>query len=225
MVGNTVETLLDTAYNDVRIIGATPGTQVLAGSNKGKDFRRTNGLAGGFYASGTTNAYVPAVAGGVTGFVAQIVKDGDKGLGGTGIASGGTADPSAVGTIAAALASATTSASHFTGQAYLLDIAQAAAQAFGWVSHSTLATVGLTAPSEIVLAIYNAYPVDGIGNIGWAFGTKLLNAANFGFTEANGGGVGAKPGAGAEGLRDGPTHPYYDHHSASGTPVSNIFNL
>ena len=52
MVGNTVETLLDTAYNDVRIIGATPGTQVLAGSNKGKDFRRSDGTAGGSYASG-----------------------------------------------------------------------------------------------------------------------------------------------------------------------------
>ena len=198
MIARVVANAVNTPYNDVRSIGGG-ANQVLLGSNKGLDFRRTNGTAAGF-----TNTGVPGVAGSITGFVAQMVKLGDL-----------TIDADGSGQVAAAITQAAFSAAALTGNAYILDIAQAAGQAYGWVS-------GQTSSAAAVLAIRTAILA---GNASYT-AAQLDFAAAFGISEANGGA--GRQGAGAEGLRDkagNPLAPYYDHHSASGTPVSNIFNL
>ena len=198
MIARVVANAVNTPYNDVRTIGGG-ANQVLLGSNKGLDFRRTNGTAAGF-----TNTGVPGVAGSITGFVAQMVKLGDL-----------TIDADGSGQVAAAITQAAFSAAALTGNAYILDIAQAAGQAYGWVS-------GQTSSAAAVLAIRTAILA---GNASYT-AAQLDFAAAFGINEANGGA--GRQGAGAEGLRDkagNPLAPYYDHHSASGTPVSNIFNL
>ena len=198
MIARVVANAVNTPYNDVRTIGGG-ANQVLLGSNKGLDFRRTNGTAAGF-----TNTGVPGVAGSITGFVAQMVKLGDL-----------TIDADGSGQVAAAITQAAFSAAALTGNAYILDIAQAAGQAYGWVS-------GQTSSAAAVLAIRTAILA---GNASYT-AAQLDFAAAFGISEANGGA--GRQGAGAEGLRDkagNPLAPYYDHHSASGTPVSNIFNL
>ena len=204
MIARVVANAVNTPYNDVRTIGAAAG-QVTLGSNKGLDFRRTNGTAAGF-----TNTGVPGVAGGITGFVAQMVKSGDL-----------TIDADGSGQVAAVIQQAVTSAAGLTGSAYILDIAQSAGQAYGWVS-------GQASSAAAVLAIRTAIAATGLpfGAAGYPSLAQLDFAAGFGISEANGGA--GRPGAGAEGLRDkagNPLAPYYDHHSASGTPVSNIFNL
>ena len=194
MIARVVANLVNTPYNDVRTIGAA-STQVLAGSNKGLDFRRINS------AGGITKSGVPGVAGGITGFVAQMVKFGDL-----------TIDADGSGQVAAALTQAAFSAASLTGNAYILDIAQAAGQAYGWVSGQPASAAAVLALRTAILAGNGSYTA-----------AQLDSAASFGISEAAGGT--GKQGAGAEGLRDGSGHPYYDHHSASGTPVSNIFSL
>lgn len=171
-------------------------------------FRQSDGTVGGF-----TLVKAKGVAGGITGFMAQAVAPGDSDI------TGG-----ATGYVFNALFQAAYAARQLTGTLYMLDIAQAAGQAFGWVSGTPTSGVGATAAANIAQAIFNA-----------GSGQTLLsirNAVNFGIDEAAGGEIGANPlrkaGAGAAGLRDivsNPLAPFYDHHSAQGKPVSNIFNL
>ena len=148
-----------------------------------------------------TTVNAKGVAGGVTGFVAQMVKPGDLTI--------STDVTTALSAIQAAVGSGN----------FGNDIVQAAAQAYGWVS-------GQVTNAGVINAIANAV------NTGYlptaAQLTKYINVATFGMAQANGGGVGAVPGAGAAGLRDlvtNPGAPYYNNHSASGLPVSNIFTL
>ena len=73
----------------------------------------------------------------------------------------------------------------------------------------------------IATAINSGYPTLGL--------PAITNAVNFGIDDAHGGAGAFKlPGAGAAGLRDiifNPAAPFYDHHTAQGRPVSNIFSL
>ena len=156
-------------------------------------FRTSNGGVGTF-----TTGPAKGVAGAVTGFVAQLVNAGD-----TVVSLDIT---KALSAISAAVGSG----------GFKLDIAQAAAQAFGWVS-------GQVAPAGVAAAIANAVYT------GYTPGytlAQITNAATFGLSEANGGvGPGAKPGAGAGGLRWTAGDPFYSHKSASGDPVSPILSL
>ena len=141
------------------------------------------------------------VAGGVTGFVAQMVKPGDTTI--------STDVTTALSAIQAAVGSGN----------FGNDIVQAAAQAYGWVS-------GQVSNAGVISAIANSVNTGYLPSA--AHLAKYINVATFGMAQANGGGVGAVPGAGAAGLRDlvtNPGAPYYDNHSASGLPVSNIFTL
>ena len=141
------------------------------------------------------------VAGGVTGFVAQMVKPGDMTI-------------SADVTTALSAIQAAVGSGNFGN-----DIVQAAAQAYGWVS-------GQVTNAGVISAIANAVNTGYLPSAAQL--AKYINVATFGMAQANGGGVGAVPGAGAAGLRDlvtNPGAPYYDNHSASGLPVSNIFTL
>jgi hypothetical protein len=141
------------------------------------------------------------VAGGVTGFVAQMVKPGDTTI--------STDITTALSAIQAAVGSG----------GFGNDIVQAAAQAYGWVS-------GQVTNAGVINAIANAVNTGYLPSAAQL--AKYVNVATFGMAQANGGGVGAVPGAGASGLRDlvtNPGAPYYDNHSASGLPVSNIFTL
>lgn len=171
-------------------------------------FRQSDGSIGGF-----TLVKSKGVAGGITGFMAQVVKAGDTDI------TGGAAGP-----VFNALFQAAYAARQLTGTLYMLDMAQAAGQAFGWVSGQPNSGAGATAATNIAQAIFNA-----------GSGTPLAsirNAVDFGINEAAGGVIvnnpARLPGAGAAGLRDvllNALAPYYDHHSAQGIPVSNIFNL
>ena len=141
------------------------------------------------------------VAGGVTGFVAQMVKPGDMTI-------------SADVTTALSAIQAAVGSGNFGN-----DIVQAAAQAYGWVS-------GQVTNPGVISAIANAVNTGYLPSAAQL--AKYINVATFGMAQANGGGVGAVPGAGAAGLRDlvtNPLAPFYDNHSASGLPVSNIFTL
>ena len=141
-------------------------------------------------------------AGAITGFVAQMVSPGDTTTGGAG----------------SPLYDALTAAANQAGSTYIYAVAQAAGQAFGWVSGKVLVAAG-TAPSEIAAAI--------TAGVSGAVLANVQNAVNFGFNEAAGGEIvgnpARRPGAGAGGLTS--TAVYYAHSSAQGTPVSNIFTL
>ena len=167
---------------------------------------------------GTSTLVTPkGVAGGITGFVAQMVNPGVNAI-----------DADTLN----ALFQASYNAGILTGTTYTLDIAQAAGQAFGWVTGVPTSAAGAVVAGQIATAIFNGYPVLPLANI--------TNAVNFGIDQAKGGDIvnghdalgnplgGAVPGVGAGGLRDhagNPSDPYYTHHSASGRPVSNIFSL
>lgn len=193
-VANKRNALRDAVNFVVKALGPTHSVYNAQPGSPTEDlnFRRSDGGAGTF-------TVVPAkgVAGAVTGFVAQLVNSGD------------TAVSLDVTTALQAIAASVGSGG------FNLDIAQAAAQAFGWVS-------GQVNPPGVAAAIANAVFA------GYAPGATLVqltNAANFGLAEANGGGVGARPGAGAAGLRPTTLDPFYNHKSASGNPVSNILSL
>jgi hypothetical protein len=187
--------LINAVRSTVKALGPTyteynaqPGTAAAL-------FRASNGAAG---AGGVTTVPAKGVAGAVTGFVAQLVKSGDT-------------------AVSLDITKALTAISAAVGAAgFKLDIAQAAAQAFGWVS-------GQVASPSVAAAIATAVFA------GYAPGYTLAqvrNAADFGLSEANGGvGPGAKPGAGAGGLRRTAGDPFYSHKSASGDPVSPILSL
>jgi hypothetical protein len=139
-------------------------------------------------------------AGAVTGFIAQMVKPGDTALDVSGIT--------------AAMINA---AAYAVRNAYTLDIAQAAGQAAGWVSGGSAA--GLVA--GIKAAMLN--PANGLPYDAFLTAAQVNAAIDYGFAQAAGGT--GTPGAGAGGLRKDGTKPFYDHHSATGEPVSNMFSL
>ena len=167
------------------------------------NFAQSNGTVGG-----SSLTFPKGVAGGITGFVAQMVNPADTTI---------SAD------VTNALFQASYNAGLLTGTAYTLDIAQAAGQAYGWVSGITAINnpaAAAAVSSAIANAVRNGYPVLALANI--------QNAVDFGISQANGGVGAAVPGVGAGGLRDiifNPAAPFYDHHSAQGRPVSNIFSL
>lgn len=203
----SVKALVNPLYNDVRV-GAI------------SDFRASNGVT----TSSFTLVKAKGVAGGITGFVAQLVKTTDNGGVGTNPFYKGTGalpNPADSSELYNALFHASYNAGMLTGTTYQLDIAQAAAQAFAWIT-------GISVSPAVVSDISNAVYL-GYGSAGGAPQlAKIQNAVSFGLTEgADPGGiplVGNVPGAGAFGLRNG-ADPAYTHHSASGTPVSNIFSL
>ena len=166
---------------------AQPGSPV-----EDRLFKQSNGGVGTF-----TTGPAKGVAGAVTGFVAQLVNSGDM-------------------VVSDDITKALTAISAAVGSGgFKLDIAQAAAQAFGWVS-------GQVAPAGVANAIADAIFAGYAPNGTLA---QLKNAANFGLAQANGGGIGAVPGAGAAGLRWTTSDPFYSHKSASGDPVSPILSL
>ncbi|MEI9896279.1 MAG: hypothetical protein WDN28_21055 [Chthoniobacter sp.] len=131
-------------------------------------------------------------------------------------------------------------------KAYGLQIAQAAAQAFAWVSggSGTFPTSGFSlAPSDL----HSGNPVY---DIALALSTVVSNPnptstltlmqqletrPYFGIVQANHGTIGAGAlGLNAKGLTDdtlvvapsgNAKGDFYQHYSATGTPVTNIFNL
>ena len=166
---------------------AQPGSPV-----EDRLFKQSNGGVGTF-----TTGPAKGVAGAVTGFVAQLVNSGDM-------------------VVSDDITKALTAISAAVGSGgFKLDIAQAAAQAFGWVS-GQVAPAGVA--NAIADAIFAGYAPNGTLE-------QLKNAANFGLAQANGGGIGAVPGAGAAGLRWTTSDPFYSHKSASGDPVSPILSL
>jgi hypothetical protein len=201
-------------------------------------FRQNNGLGTGDANIFTTTGLTPnvsnrssGVAGAVTGFVAQLTYYGDTTINSI---------------TAAVLASAGNSA-----KAYGLQIAQAAAQAFAWVAAgpadgSTFNDFAETSGHPIydianALLPYVTNPNTGVTGAPTLL-QQLMNAAYFGISEANKGTIGAGalglnafgPNAGNLDAGDGslkvapfgnPKSEFYKHASATGTPVTNIFNL
>lgn len=185
--------LTNAVKSTVTALGPTYTAYNAQSGTAAASFRTSNGGVGTF-----TTGPAKGVAGAVTGFVAQLVNAGDT-------------------VVSLDITKALTAISAAVGSGgFKLDIAQAAAQAFGWVS-------GQVAPAGVATAIANAVFA------GYAPGHTLLqitNAANFGLAQANGGvGAGARPGAGAGGLRWTTSDPFYSHKSASGDPVSPILSL
>lgn len=169
----------------VAVVGATYNDV------SGTPFRRSTG--GPNLVTDFTVTPATGVAGAVTGFVAQMANPGVYAL-------------PVVSDLYVALA-AIKAASAVTLH---IDEAQAAAQAFAWVTGGNTGQLAAAA-----------------ANIAAAFGgtAAVTNAVNFGINEVV---VNGNPGAGAGGLRDlvaNPSAPFYDHHSAQGRPVSNMFTL
>jgi len=199
-------------------------------------FRQNNGLGisnTDVFTSSTGNPFqsnrTTGAAGAVTGFVAQLTYLGDT-------------------TISATTTAVLTSAANSARQ-YGLQIAQAAAQAFAWVSagpsaNSVFAITPAAAtnqtPGNVVYDIAEAVLLGSVTNYNTGVGSpsllqQLMNAAYFGITEANNGTIGAGAlGLNATGLTNGTLKiapvgnaksDFYQHASVTGTPVTNIFNL
>lgn len=168
---------------------------------KGPTIRQSTGLSDTDF---SPKASVGA-AGAVTGFMAQLTSAGDTRL---------TDNPMTI----AVLSSAANAA-----RAYVMEMAQAAAQAFRWVAG---ASTNLTALQDDIWAAVGPY----VGT--FANEDKIKNAVAFGVSEADP--INGRLGAGALGLNssmaadpDGlnPNTAFYLHRSATGTPVTDIFNL
>ena len=184
--------LTNAVRSTVKALGPTYTAYNAQSPTAAASFRTSNGGVGTF-----TTGPAKGVAGAVTGFVAQLVNAGDT-------------------VVSLDITKALTAISAAVGSGgFKLDIAQAAAQAFGWVS-------GQVAPAGVATAIANAV----FAGYGPGYNlAQITNAANFGLAQANGGGIGAVPGAGAAGLRWTTSDPFYSHKSASGDPVSPILSL
>ena len=165
------------------------------------NFLRHNGVTPGV--GGATLTTAKGVAGGITGFVAQMVNPGVNAI-----------DSDTLN----ALFQASYTAALLTGSTYALDIAQAAGQAFGWVTGVATSGIGSVVANQIATAVFNGNN----GNAGGLLLANIRNAVDFGIDQAAGGT--GTPGVGAGGLSNIPGQ-YYKHSSASGTPVSNIFTL
>lgn len=163
-------------------------------------FRRSDGTPGGFSVAVPANS--KGVAGAITGFVAQTTQALDT-------------------TVTLDVTTALQAAAAAVGSGgFNYDIAQAAGQAFGWVSGAANAAA-VAAPGQaadlIAAAIFAGYGVGPTNTY-----AAIRNAVDFGLNEAAGGT--GLPGAGARGLSSVPGL-FYQHKSASGVPVSNIFTL
>lgn len=172
----------------------------------GPTYVRSNGAA-----PGTTVVASRGVAGVVTGFVAQVAVPGSY---------NNTAIGSDLYTTLATIKATAPSI-------YLIDIAQAAAQAYAWVTagQNDQAPLGGGAVAAANLALGTATtPGTPAYNIAAALGASadVNGAVNFGVSQAL---TAVVPGVGASGLRQTAALPFYSHHSAQGLPVSNIFSL
>lgn len=153
----------------------------------------------------STNKKSVGAAGVITGFMAQTLSPGDTAIG----QSSATLLSQAV--IDAALKAAVQNG----GATYALQMAQAAGQAFGYVSGYTgpgavTANLNSTQITSIATEIGNdLYTAGGVAL------QNLINAAIFGLNQGQKG----IAGAGATGINN------YGQHSATGTPVTDIFNL
>ena len=192
VIYKSMNALVNPLYNDVRVGPSGDFRQSTGGSNLLTDF---------------TLVKAKGVAGGITGFIAQLVKPTDNGAAVT-----NPFNPASDAYYA--LSQASYGAGLLTGTTYQLDMAQAAAQAFAWIT-------GISAAPAVVTDIANAIYLGYGSNGGAPQLAKLQNAVAFGLNESGGH---ANAGAGAGGLRDG-ADPFYTHHSATGTPVSNILSL
>jgi hypothetical protein len=137
-------------------------------------------------------------AGAVAGFVAQMVKPADVALDADGITA------------------AVLTAAGYSGRLFMLEIAQAAGQAAGWISGNL---GGNTAVAALAIRTGMATALSLSGSTYTL--AQIQGAVDFGFDQGKAG----VPGAGAAGLRKDGTAPFYDHHSATGEPVSNMFSL
>lgn len=190
-------------------------------------FRQSDGSVGGLKSG--VNARTVGAAGAITGYIAQTTKAGDTSI----VKSGETA--SVAGSVAFAVLQQAT-----TGQAkyYALEIAQAAGQALRWVAGASVSVNAAQAALDIANAIAPSVVGGGFDFVGLSLAqtvTKLQNAAAFGISEAANGTIGAGAlGLNATGLVAGTTvvkkdgnanSDFYIHRSATGDPVTDIFNL
>jgi hypothetical protein len=166
----------------------------------------------------STGAQTVGAAGAITGYVAEVTKSTDT-------------------TISATTIAVLTASVGGGARPYALQMAQAAAQAFAWVT-------GLTTASPAVVNNTVGNPVFDIANaieagVGSAFATlpALENAVAFGIDQAEHGMIGAGAlGLNATGLNlsngslvvastGNNNADFYIHRSATGIPVTDIFNL
>jgi hypothetical protein len=178
-----------------------------------KQFQQSTGAS----ITAASGARTVGAAGAITGFVAEVTTSGQT-------------------TISSVTAAVLTAATGGAARAYALQIAQAAAQAFAWVS-------GYSTPVTTITGAAAGNPVYDIAEAiapsvtGFATLTQLENAVAFGINQAEGGVIGAGAlGLNATGLNAGNgsltvaaqlNNPgsFYLHRSATGTPVTDIFNL
>jgi hypothetical protein len=166
--------------------------------------------------AGTVSNYrTVGPAGAITGFVAQMVQPNDT----------------TISSITAAVLGASATANV---RAYGLAIAQAAGQALRWVAGSTVVASTNFVAGNPAYDIANALASS---LAGFFTLTQLENAAEFGITQAANGVIGAGAlGLNANGLNPGTgtftvsatgnsSSAFYLLHSATGTPVTDIFNL
>ena len=175
--------------------GSTPS----AGS-----FQQSDGTVGG-----SSNAQTVGAAGAITGYIAEVTNAGDT-------------------TISAITKAVLTASVAGGARPYALAMAQAAGQALRWVAGGSVITA--TAAADIANAMFPSVT-------GFATLAQLTNAATFGITQAAAGVIGAGAlGLNATGLTPGSgtltvlatgnnNSDFYQHRSAAGTPVTDIFNL
>jgi hypothetical protein len=182
-----------------------------------KTFRQSDGASATSIKTGTQ--LTVGVAGAITGYIAQVTNAGDS-------------------TISAMTKAVLTAAVGGGARPYALEIAQAAAQALRWVGGASV-DVNASPTNQVVGNPAYDIALAMAPTVGTGFATlaQLMNAAYFGITEAAAGTIGAGAlGLNATGLNPGTgtlvikasgnaTSDFYQHHSATGAPVTNIFNL
>jgi hypothetical protein len=178
-----------------------------------KNFRQSDGASPTSIKSGVQQTV--GVAGAITGYIAQVTNAGDS-----------TISPITKAVLTAAVGGG--------ARSYALEIAQAAAQALRWVGGSN---VDVNASPTNQVAGNPAYDIALAKSTAVSSFTlqQLMNAAYFGITEAAAGTIGAGAlGLNATGLGNGSllikavgnaNSDFYQHRSATGAPVTNIFNL
>lgn len=191
-------------------------TNPFNGADSAAHFRQSDGLSATTIKSGTQQTV--GVAGAITGYIAEVTNAGDT-------------------TISAITKAVLTAAVGGGARPYALEMAQAAAQALRWVGG---ANVSAAASPTLQVAGNPAYDIAlamSSSVVGFATLPQLMNAAYFGITEAANGTIGAGAlGLNATGLNPGTgtllikasgnaNSDFYQHRSATGIPVTNIFNL
>ncbi|WP_042724764.1 beta strand repeat-containing protein [Chthoniobacter flavus] len=179
-----------------------------------KTFQQSDGGVGTSRSEQTYGA-----AGAITGYIAEVTNNGDS-------------------TISAVTAAVLTAAVGGNARPYALEMAQAAGQALRWVGGTNVSSAagGSMAAGNPIFDIASAIntTVAGLGGITL---TNLENAVAFGITQAAAGVIGA----GALGLNatnmnnsngtvvvkaiGNNNSDFYIHRSATGAPVTDIFNL